>query len=412
MTTEIYTTKSSKVHPLAIDGGDKVRVKPMPVRLAFGESERKMMKEALDYYDSRELDPGYQGPFEQRYCDIFCKMMGVGGQADVVASGTSALFISLAGLNLPKGSEVLVSPITDPGSISAIILNGLVPRLVDSCVGSYNIGVKEIETRITSKTSCILAVHSIGQAVNMDGIMEVAKVKNLKVLEDCSQAHGALWNGKRVGVFGDVAAFSTMYRKASITGSTGGVIFTTNGDVFQQIVAHADRGKPRWREDFDDRNPAQYLFPALNFNSDEISCAIGIASIQRLDETRRRRLEYVSHVSYLINKHSIVCQPYGCTDNDSPFIYPIIVNREAICVEKTRFAQALIAEGIDLSPHYNYLVADWPWVRPYLSDDFDTPNARDIRDKTFNLYLNENYGEQEVKDTCDAIYKVEMAYLK
>jgi perosamine synthetase len=412
MINETQTTKSSRVHLLAIDGGDKVRLKPMPVRLAFGVSERKMITEALDYYSSRELDPGYQGPFEQRYCDSFCEMMGGGGQADVVASGTSALFISLAALNLPKGSEVLVSPITDPGSISAIILNGLVPRLLDSCVGSYNIGVKEIESRITAQTSCIFVVHSIGQAVDMGDIIEFAKVNKLKVLEDCSQAHGALWNGKRVGVFGDVAAFSTMYRKASITGSTGGVIFTNNGDVFQQAVAHADRGKPRWREDFDDRNPAQYLFPALNFNSDEISCAIGIASIQRLDDTRRRRFEYVSVVSDLINKHSKVCQPYGCTDNDSPFIYPIVVNQEAICVDKTRFAQALIAEGIDLSPHYNYLVADWPWVQSYLSDDFDTPNAKNIRDKTFNLYLNENYGKQEVQDTYDAISKVERAYLK
>jgi dTDP-4-amino-4,6-dideoxygalactose transaminase len=283
---------------------------------------------------------------------------------------------------------------------------------VDSRVGSYNIGVEEIQSRITEQTSCIFVVHSVGQAAEIDAIVELARTNGIKVLEDCSQAHGALWKGQRVGTFGDIAAFSTMYRKASITGSTGGVIFTKNVDIYQQAVAHADRGKPRWRKDFDDRNPAQYLFPALNFNIDEISCAIGLASINRLDDTRRRRLEYVTQVSDLINERSKVCRPYGCTDNDSPFIYPIVVNQDAIRVDKTTFARAVIAEGIDLSPHYHYLVADWPWVRPYLSDDFDTPNARNIRDRTFNLYLNENYGKQEILDTINAIMKVEKAYLK
>lgn len=409
-----YQSKTTNLlgdHRLAINGGSRVRSNPMPVRLAVGPTERAMIAEALEYYNTHALDPGYQGPFEQRYCDAFCELMG-GGYADAVATGTAAIYIALAALNLPEGSEVLVSPITDPGSISPIILNRLVPRLVDSRVGSYNTGVKEIKSRITERTSCILVVHSLGQAAEIDAIVEMARTYGLKVLEDCSQAHGALWKGQRVATFGDIAAFSTMYRKASITGATGGVIFTKNVDIYQQALAHADRGKPRWRKDFDDRNPAQYLFPALNLNIDEISCAIGLASINRLDDTRRRRLEYVAQVSDLVSKRCRACQPYGYTDSDSPFIYPIVVNPDAIRVDKTTFARAVIAEGIGLNPHYHYLVADWPWVRPYLSDDFDTPNARNIRDKTFNLYLNENYGKQEVLDTIDAITKVEKACLK
>jgi len=396
---------------LAINGGLPVRPKPMPARFAVGSAERAMISEVLDYYDKQELDPGYQGPFEQRYCEAFCKLMD-GGYADAVATGTTAIYIALAALHLPEGSEVLVSPITDPGSLSPIILNRLIPRLVDSSEGSYNIGVKEIQSRITDRTSCILVVHSVGRAAEIDEIVKLAKSRGIKVLEDCSQAHGARWKGQRVGTYGDIAAFSTMYRKNSITGASGGVVFTQNLDIYQQAIAHADRGKPRWRKDFDDRNPAQYLFPALNLNTDEISCAIGLASVNRLDDTRKRRLKYVAQVSKLIEERCSCCQPYGYTDGDSPFIYPIIVNGDAIRVNKTAFAQAVIAEGIGLNPHYNYLVADWPWVRPYLSDDFDTTNARSIRDKTFNLYLNENYGEQEVQDTVDAIVKVEKAYLK
>jgi len=401
----------SQIAQLAVDGGLPVRSHPMPARMAFGAAEQAMIAEALEYYNTQETDPGYQGPFEQRYCDAFCAMMR-GGYADAVATGTAAIYIALAALNLPRGSEVLVSPITDPGTLSPIILHGLVPRLVDSQAGSYNIGIEEILTRITKKTSCILVVHSLGQPAEIDAIVEMAHSKGIKVLEDCSQAHGALWKGQRVGTFGDIAAFSTMYRKASITGATGGVVFTNNIDIYHQALAYADRGKPRWSESFDDRNPAQYLFPALNFHTDELSCAIGIASINRLEETRLRRLKYVAGVSERLSNKSKVCMPYGFSKGDSPFIYPIVVNTDLIRVDKTTFAKAVLAEGIGLNSHYNYVVAEWPWIRPYLSDDFNTPNARDIRNKTFNLYLNEQYGDKEISDTVEAILKVETAYVK
>ena len=104
---------------------------------------------------------------------------------------------------------------------------------------------------------------------------------------------------------------------------------------------------------------------------------------------------------------SQACAPFGYTPNDSPFVYPIVVDRDRISCSKQEFANAVIAEGIGLNPHYQYLVADWPYLKPYLADDFDTPNARDIRDRTFCLYLNENYGLSETRDITAAIVKVE-----
>ena len=116
---------------LAILGGEPVRRERMPPRRALGDAEVRMIQEVISYYRENEVDPGYQGPFEKLYTDAFVAMMG-GGYADAVATGTASLFIALAALDLPRDSEVLVSPITDPGSISAIILNGLKPRLCDS----------------------------------------------------------------------------------------------------------------------------------------------------------------------------------------------------------------------------------------------------------------------------------------
>jgi dTDP-4-amino-4,6-dideoxygalactose transaminase len=395
---------------LAIDGGTPLRAAPMPFRRAIGVNERAMLLEALDHYNQRGLDPGYEGIFEQRYCKAFADLMD-GGYADALATGTAALFVAVAALALPAGSEVLVSPITDPGSISAIIMNGLVPRLVDTAPDSYNVGLAQVEARISSGTSCIMIVHSIGRPVTEIGeIVRLARARGIKVIEDCSQSQGATVRSARVGSFGDIAAFSTMYRKASITGASGGVIYTPDLELFRLAIAHADRGKPSWIEGFDDRNPSTFLFPALNLHTDELSCAIGLASLARLDDTRRRRLAFVAKVTRLLSEQCRACRPYGYSNDDSPFIYPVIVDPERIVVTKEAFARAVLAEGIGLNPHYNYLVEDWPWAQRFLSDRFETSNARSIRDRSFNLYLNENYGLTEAEDIVAAILKVESAY--
>jgi len=396
---------------LAIHGGARFRKTPMPSRLALGEDELRMVQEVIDFYRERKVDPGYQGTFEKLYTDEFVAMMG-GGYADGVATGTSALYIAVAALDLPKGSEVLVSPITDPGTLAAIVLNGLTPRLVDSKPGSYNIGLQQFTERITPKVTGAVVVHSAGQACEIDRIADAAHERGIKVVEDCSQAHWAKVRGRPVGTFGDIAAFSTMYRKAHMTGPSGGVVYSRNLEIFRTAIAHADRGKPRWREDFDDRDPSTYLFPALNHNTDEISCAIGCASLQRLGATITNRLAFVSDFVARLVDASEVCSPYRFSPTDSPFFYPVIVDRDRITCSKVEFAEAVRAEGIDLNPHYKYLVAEWPYIHPYLADDFDPPNARDIRDRSFNLYLNEKYGEQESRDAVKSIVKVEKYFAR
>jgi dTDP-4-amino-4,6-dideoxygalactose transaminase len=338
-------------------------------------------------------------------------MMG-GGYADAVATGTSALYVSVAALDLPKGSEVLVSPITDPGTLAAIVLNGLRPRLMDSRPDSYNVGPEQLAQRITKNVSAAIIVHAAGYASEIDKIVEIAHAHGIKIIEDCSQSHFAKHKAKPVGTFGDIAAFSTMYRKAHMTGPSGGLIYSRNLQVFRNALVHADRGKPRWRDDFDDRNPATYLAPALNHHTDEISCAIGLASLKRLPSTIVSRLAFVSDFVARLYDASDVCRGYRFMPTSSPFYFPVIVDVDAISCSKIEFAEAVRAEGIDLNPHYKYVVCEWPYIQPHLADDFDTPNARSIRDRSFNLYLNENYREQESKDCVKAIVKVEKYFKK
>jgi perosamine synthetase len=411
MLSTAKVVKSATDARLAILGGEPVRKKPMPARSALGAAEEAIIQEVIAYYRERRLDPGYQGEFEKRYTDAFVAQMG-GGYADAVATGTAALFVAVAALGLPEGSEVIVSPITDPGSLAAIILNRLVPRVADSAPGSYGMGVEQFVARITPKVRAVMVVHSIGQPVNVRDIVREAHARGIRVIEDCSQSHGAKVNGRQIGTFGDIAAFSAMYRKAHIAGGSGGIVYSRDQDLFHQALAHADRGKPRWRKDFSDYDPNGFLFPALNLHTDEISCGIGLMSLSRLQDTIMRRLVFVAELTGRMHDRCTLCRPYGYSPSDSPFIYPVIVDVDRITCPKTEFAQAVLAEGIGLNPHYQYLVADWPWLKPYLAEVLDTPNARDIRDRSFCLYLNENYGLSEASDCVAALVKVEKHFAR
>lgn len=395
---------------LAILGGSKTRTTPLPGRFAFGDPELAAVQEVFAYYKAKGIDFGYQGHFEERYCQDFVDYLGVGGFADAVATGTGSLFVALAALQLPRGSHVLVSPITDPGTLSAIILNNLTPVLMDSMPGQYNSGPEQLRARLTPQTRALVLVHCAGVAAPVDEMVASAHEHGVKVLEDCSQSHGAKWKGQKVGTVGDIAAFSTMYRKNHATGGCGGVIFSRDENLYHLVRAHADRGKPFWREGYNDKDPKQFLFPALNWNLDELSAAIGISALHKLDGVNRRRRDFLRVFSNELRSHSQLCTPSPVSDADAPFFFPIFVNAARIRCTVREFAEAVGAEGVSVNPHYDYVVSEWDYVKPHCADAFATPNAVAVRDASFNLLFNENFGPTEAHDFAAAIAKVEHYY--
>jgi len=397
---------------LAIYGGAKTRSKPMPARLALGDEEQGAVLDLFSYYRSINADPGYQGHFEQLYTDAFVNYMGGAGYADAVCSGTAALYAAVAALRLKPGSRVLVSPVTDPGTLNAIILNQLVPVLVDSAPNSYNVGVEQFQERLDDQISAAIIVHCAGKSAPIDEICTLASRRGVRVIEDCSQAHGASLNGRKVGTFGDIAVFSTMYRKAHSTGGCGGVIFTQDQELFNMVRAFSDRGKPFHDSSFNDKDPGSFLFPALNLNIDEISCAIGIRSLAKLDPTISRRLAFLGQLETALAARSKICRLSPVGQEDSPFFHPITVDTKHLSCTKNEFAEAVRAEGIDVNPDYRYVVAEWEWAHPYLGDYFPLPNAVSYRETTFNLLFNENYGDREAHDITSAVEKVEHALCK
>ena len=165
---------------LAKFGGKKTRKKLMPPRYSFGYLENLEIKKMLKYYKSKNEDPKYSGLWEEKFCNLFSKFMG-GGYTDAVATGTGAIYVAMKALEIPRGSDVLICPVTCSGNLSCITEQGLNPILIDSEKGSYNTSLNKIKERLTNKTKLIQLTHAGGEPVQ--DIKEIAifakKKKNI-----------------------------------------------------------------------------------------------------------------------------------------------------------------------------------------------------------------------------------------
>ena len=394
---------------LAFDGGIPVRATPMPARIGFGPEEEKELMACIAHYRNLDSDPPYIGLWNKLFSEAFAEYQG-GGFSLPVSSGTGALYVSLSSLGLPIGSTVLTSPVTCSGVLGSIQALGFVPKVVDSAPSSFNIDAEQVEARISDDVSCLLVTHAAGEPVDVPAIKSILKNKSILILEDCSQATGASIRGEKVGTWGEISAFSTMYRKNLAAGASSGLVFTKDFETYRTALSYSDRGKPVWRLDLNLRDPQYASFPALNWNSSEMSNAIGLASLRRLDKTNALRRVFLKKLFVALAEADTVCSPYTFHDGFAPFYFPIFVDQEKIKVSVEQFATAVEAEGIPLGAKYGCLVNTWPWITEHLSDTFVARNALLTRNASFNLHLNENYGEREVKDIVDAFAKVSSYY--
>ncbi len=199
-----------------------------------------------------------------------------------VASGTDALHLSLDGLGISEGDEVITTPFTFFATAEAIIYTGATPVFVDVEPDTLNIDASLIEEKITAKTKAVLPVHIFGHPADMTMVQKIAKKHNLKVIEDCAQAFGAAINGKRVGSFGDAGCFSFYPSKNLGAYGDGGMIILNDPAVADTIRKLRNHGSKR-----------AYRHETVGFNSrlDEIQAGILLVKFKRIDEynTGRRQ---------------------------------------------------------------------------------------------------------------------------
>ena len=407
---------------LAIEGGSPVRKRPMPARNLFRREELRAVKQVFRQANRTGVEFGYNGPAEKRYEEAFVEFMG-GGYADGVNSGTNAVFCALGALQLEPFSEVILPPITDPGGAMPVIFNACVPVFADADPRSYNTTAAEIEKVLTDRTRAIVVAHIAGEPVDMDPIMELATRKNLFVVEDCAQSHGALYKNRLVGTIGHVAAFSTMSGKHHATGGQGGVVYTRDEELSWKGRRFADRGKP-----FNLDSPGNVV-AGLNCNLNDLSAAIGSAQLPKLPEAIRRRRRVGEAVRKGLADNDVVRLGWQVADTESVYWFlRIRVDCKKLRVDKERFCEAVAAEGIPVNPSYRHIPAEAPWHKgkcglgnlgfPWSARDYEgvgtevceLVGAIAATDSHFNIHFHERYGDREAEDIVNALLKVAAAY--
>ena len=245
-----------------------------------------------------------QGPkvaeFEQKFAEWVGAKYGI-----AVNSGTAALHVALLSCGIGEGDEVITTPFTFIASGNAIVYTGAKPVFADIDLKTYTLNPDSIEELITENTKAILPVQLYGQSANMDKINEIARKHGLIVIEDAAQAHGATSNGKKVGSMGDMACFS-FYPTKNMTTSEGGIITTDDEDLAENAKMFRAHGAT-----------VRYHHDAIgyNFRMTDISAAIGLAQLDKIDEFNDKRIENAAYLNEGLKDVEGVITPYCAYDS-------------------------------------------------------------------------------------------------
>lgn len=402
-----------KKEKLAFFGGSRVVKKSMPFRKQFGKKELLAVKKVFKNSWTTKKDFGFQGKFEEELINKFIKIHGK-GYCDVVNSGTNALYLAIKSLKIKSTDEVIVSPVTSPGGVMPVAYFTKKILVADSDPDSFNISVQSFKKTITKKTKLAVLTHLGGHSIDMDPIVSICKKNNIKLIEDCSQAHGTSYKGRKVGTFGDFGIWSTMYSKTISTGGTGGIVFTKKYSLYKLFRSLSDRGKPFFKKKFNFKNSEALQFASLNFNIDEVSSAIGSTVIDRLDTIIKKRNIIVNKINKKLNNLDLIVKNNLEIKNSktSYFFHTIKIDLNKISVSKNTFVKALISEGIDINGNFKDIVSEWGWLKKHTGKKLTTINANNFRDTSINILFNENYKDKDINNIYAAFRKVYSYYAK
>ncbi|MBI5079619.1 DegT/DnrJ/EryC1/StrS family aminotransferase [Candidatus Wolfebacteria bacterium] len=224
------------------------------------------------------MDSGWissTGPRVKEFERLFAKFIG-SKYALAVSNGSVALDLSLMALNIGAGDEVIVPTFTFAATVNAVIHQGAKPVFVDSSLNDWNIDPEKIEAAITPKTKAIIIAHIYGIPARMKEILKIAKKRNLLIIEDTSEALGALYGNKKAGSLGDIGCFSFFANKVITTGE-GGMCVTNNKNIYEKMKSIYSHGsKPN--------KSIYYYHPIVgyNFRMTSLQAALGVAQLKRI----------------------------------------------------------------------------------------------------------------------------------
>ena len=274
-----------------------------------------------------------------------------------VANGTDALLLALKAVDIREGDEVILPANSFVATAEAIMHAGATPVFTDINPHTYNIDVEKIEKHITSKTRAIIAVHLYGQPADMDPILEIARRRNLRVIEDSAQAHGARYRGRRAGSMGDVACFSFYPAKNLGACGDGGAVVTSDAAIAEKVRKLRDHGGIK-----------KYQHDVVGYNSrlDSLQAAALLLKLDRLDERNALRRFNAAFYDAMLSDIDGVTAPTTLKDVESVYhLYVIRVERGT----RSGLQSYLAENGVQTGIHYPAPIHRTPAFSQFSSSD-------------------------------------------
>ncbi len=311
-----------------------------------------------------------------------------------VSNGADALWLALKSLGIQEGDEVITQGNAYNASATAILRAGAVPRYADINPKTLLIDPSKIEPLINSKTKAIMSVHLYGQASDMSAILAIAKKHQLFVIEDCAQAHGATWQGKKVGAWGDVAAWSFYPTKNLGAFGDAGAITTSNARVKEEVRILRNLGQTS-------KNNHTHL--GYNMRLDPIQAIALSLKLSYLDEAIRKRQLAASLYNELFDQAKLPVEYVHCDPSATHayHLYPIKIlkgEREKVCEE-------LKKREIGTMLHYPVLVINQPFYLKNLPRD-NCPISEETARAILSLPLHESITKAEQEYVIDSLKSI------
>lgn len=399
---------------LVINGGTPVRSEvfaPWPY-YAPDEIEavtRVLTSGRVNFWTGRECVQ-----FEAEYAQY----VGV-RHAITLANGTLALELALYALDIGLGDEVVVPSRTFIASASCVVARGATPVVADIDPVSQNLTADTIRAVLTPRTRAIVAVHLAGWPCEMEPIMALAREHGLYVVEDCAQAHGARYQGRQVGSFGDVAAFSFCQDKIISTGGEGGMLLTNNTTLWEKAWAYKDHGKSYDAVFRREHAPGfRWLHESFgsNWRMTEMQAAIGRKQLGKLDEWVVKRQSHAATLQAGFSKIPGLRLTRVPVDvMHAYYRYYVFLDS---CVlredwDQTRVIEALNAEGVPcFSGSCGEIYKENAFVAAGLQPHKPLLVAQKLSNTSLAFLVHPTLSAQDMQDTCKAVHKVMCAAVK
>lgn len=302
-----------------------------------------------------------------------------------VSSGTAALHLALKSLGIGPGDDVIIPNLTFAAVANAVIHCGALPVLCDVDRTTWNINPELIESLITYRTKAIIAVHSWGHPADMVRINAIANKRNIKVIEDCAEAQGALYEGHMVGKLSDVGCFSFFSNKIMTTGE-GGMVTTRDSRIADKVRLLRDHGT---------RGDYWHEVAGFNYRMTNLQAAVGVAQMERIDKLIQHRIDVGEHyLSRLI--HSKLVMPPCCVWAKTVFwLFSVLVE------SRDEFISALKRKGIETRPFFHPLHKQPPYRL-----DAVFPVSEELSARGISLPSGNSITKDEVDHVCDAILEL------